>query len=59
MTSNRSSTVTTGSRPQSSVDSGVAVVGAAGGDLNNRRDDPLFNMLMTLQEAANTQPGTL
>ena len=42
------------SRPMSGVESGVNV-----STLDTKVDDPLFNMLMTLQEAANTQPGHL
>ena len=42
------------SRPMSGVESGVGVSG-----VETKVEDPLFNMLMTLQEAANTQPGHL
>jgi len=46
----------TSSRPQS----GTVGVGDPGVmDQEQTREDPLFNMLMTLQEAANTQPGDL
>ena len=48
----------TSSRPQSGS---VGVVGepVVVVDQEQTREDPLFNMLMTLQEAANTQPGDL
>jgi len=47
----------TSSRPQSgTVGGGEQVVQV---DQEQTREDPLFNMLMTLQEAANTQPGDL
>ena len=39
------------SRPMSSVEVSVETHGPG--------HDPLFNMLMTLQEAANTQPGQI
>ena len=46
----------TSSRPQS----GTVGVGDPGVmDQEQTREDPLFNMLMTLQEAATTQPGDL
>ena len=43
------------SRPMSSVETG----GETGGQAHSQAHDPLFNMLMTLQEAANTQPGQI
>ena len=47
----------TSSRPQSgTVGGGEQVVQV---DQEQTREDLLFNMLMTLQEAANTQPGDL
>ena len=42
------------SRPMSGVESGLSVSA-----VETKVEDPLFNMLMTLQEAANTQPGHL
>ena len=60
----------TGSRPQSGLTSaelhhgnmsGHSMLhsGNMGGDGAEVREDPLFNMLMTLQEAANTQSADL
>ena len=43
------------SRPMSSVETGGETVCQA----HSQAHDPLFNMLMTLQEAANTQPGQI
>ena len=43
------------SRPISGVESGPINVSA----VESGVEDPLFNMLMTLQEAANTQPGQI
>ncbi len=61
----------TGSRPQSSEVHGGNTSGhntlhcgnisgvSLTSDTGEAREDPLFNMLMTLQEAANTQAGDL
>ena len=64
----------TGSRPQSGLTSEVHGGNTSGhntlhcgnisgvsltSDTGEAREDPLFNMLMTLQEAANTQAGDL
>ena len=54
----------TGSRPQSGLTAGEVHHGnvsrvSLNSDTGEVREDPLFNMLMTLQEAANTQSADL
>ena len=47
------------SRPMSSVETGGETGAQAHSQAHSQAHDPLFNMLMTLQEAANTQPGQI